>query len=87
MYVCDHEVTQAEYEQFMPYSNSLKPNDNNGKGNNFPAYYVKWVETIAYCNLRSTAEGLNPAYYIIKNGQRDINITSNSIIIYVFWIK
>ena len=61
--VCDHEVTQKEYETYCKYGSS-SPSTSYGKGDNFPAYYVSWYDAIVYCNLRSSAEGLTPAYKI-----------------------
>ena len=63
--VCDHLITQTEYEQFMTYYgkvwNGDYPSDSDNK-NTTPAYYVSWVEAIVYCNLRSLAENLTPVY-------------------------
>lgn len=63
LYVCDHEVTQAEYETYCKYGSST-PSETYGKGDNFPAYYVSWYDAVVYCNLRSIAEKLSPAYSI-----------------------
>ena len=63
MYVCDHEVTQAEYEKYCKYGSS-SPSSGYGVGENYPAYYVNWYDAIVYCNLRSIDEGLPPAYKI-----------------------
>ena len=63
MYVCDHEVTQAEYEKYCKYG-SDSPSSYYGDGDNYPAYYVNWYDAIVYCNLRSIDEGLTPAYKI-----------------------
>ena len=63
MYVCDHEVAQGEYEKYCKYG-STKPVDTYGKGENYPAYWVSWFDALVYCNLRSIAEGLTPAYKI-----------------------
>ena len=63
MYVCDHEVTQGEYEEFCKYG-PLSPNDTSGKGDNYPAYDVSWYDAIVYCNLRSIDECLTPVYKI-----------------------
>ena len=63
MYVCDHEVTQAEYEKYCKYG-SGSPSSIYGDGDNYPAYYVNWYDAIVYCNRRSIAEDLTPAYKI-----------------------
>ena len=62
-YMCDHEVTQAEYEKYCGYGFS-KPSFIYGVGINYPAYYVSWYDALVYCNKRSIAEGLNPCYTI-----------------------
>ena len=67
MYVCDHEVTQAEYETYCKYGSSSpysSPYSGLGVGDNYPAYFVSWYDAIVYCNLRSIDEGLTPAYKI-----------------------
>ena len=63
MYVCDHEVTQAEYEKYCKYGSS-SPSSSKGDGDNYPTYYVNWYDAIVYCNLRSIVENLTPAYKI-----------------------
>ena len=63
MYVCDHEVTQAEYKKYCQYGYT-SPSSSERVGDNYPAYNVNWYDAIVYCNLRSIDEGLTPAYKI-----------------------
>ena len=63
LYVCIHEVTQAEYEAYCGYGGS-SPSATYGVGSDYPAYYVSWYDAILYCNMRSSAEGLTPCYHI-----------------------
>ncbi|MCR5318680.1 MAG: formylglycine-generating enzyme family protein [Treponema sp.] len=62
-WACDHEVTQAEYEQYCTYG-GISPRATYGDGNNYPAYYVSWYDALVYCNKRSLAEDLTPCYTI-----------------------
>ena len=64
LYVCDHEVTQTEYEKYCTYGGSKKPSSTYGVGINYPVYYVSWFDALVYCNKRSIAEGLTPCYTI-----------------------
>jgi len=73
LYVCDHEVTQDEWAKYMK-PNNLK--DSWGKGDNYPIYNVCWYDCIVYCNLRSEAEGLVPAYYIIIDGEENYDVVT-----------
>lgn len=62
-YMCNHEVTQAEYEAFCCEPKKI----HNGSETNYPEYNVTWYDTLVYCNLRSLEEGLNPVYSL--NGE------------------
>ncbi|MCR5318185.1 MAG: InlB B-repeat-containing protein [Treponema sp.] len=64
LYVCDHEVTQAEWSEYMKVSSGLAKT-----GDNYPIHKINWYECIMYCNLRSEAEGLVPAYYVTVDGE------------------
>ena len=61
-YVCEHEVTQKEYETYCKYNDA--PTRSVGVGENLPVYNVSWYDAIVYCNLRSISEGLTPCYKI-----------------------
>jgi formylglycine-generating enzyme required for sulfatase activity len=61
-YMCDHEVTQSEFETIMGTNPSTATAD--GTAGNNPVNYVNWYAAIAYCNKLSVKEGLTPCYTI-----------------------
>ena len=66
MYVCDHEVTQAEYEAVMgtnPSKFSSNPADGETQAYR-PVEQVSMFSTLVYCNKLSRSEGLTPYYTI-----------------------
>lgn len=75
-FMCDHEVTRAEYKAVIGSDPSTaKAYDKDGKeltgdavGNN-PVGYVGWCDAVKYCNKRSMKEGLTPCYSL--NGSTD----------------
>lgn len=83
-YMCDHEVTQAEYETYCTYAcpNPASPASSScGDGDNYPAYFVNWYDALVYCNKRSIAEGLTPCYTISSSTDpstwKDVPISSD----------
>ena len=82
LYVCDHEVTQGEWEEYMTYygegtsNDSYRPVESYGKGENYPVYRVNWYEAVIYCNLLSIANNLTPAYYIMIGEGEDSKKTN-----------
>lgn len=63
-YICDHEVTEKEYNAIMG-TNYCHYN-----GDNYPAC-GSWCEAFVYCNKKSLADGLTPCYTI--NGSTNPN--------------
>ena len=57
-YMQTHEVTQAEYTAVMG------ENPSHFSGEECPVESVSWYDAVAYCNARSAAEGLTPAYMV-----------------------
>ena len=58
-YMCDHEVTQAEYQAVM------ESNPSNFTGSDdLPVEQVSWFDAIYYCNKKSVAESLTPCYSV-----------------------
>lgn len=53
------------------------PSDSKGLGSDYPAYYVSWYEAIMYCNLKSIADHLTPAYYLADSSGNEIGGTGN----------
>ena len=73
MYVCDHEVTQAEYTAVMG-SNLSNFDGSSGKEpasgeiqENRPVERIEWFDAIMYCNLKSEAAGLTACYAVNGN--------------------
>ena len=69
MYVCDHEVTQAEYLAVMGTNPSNFQGDSNPPAtgetqDNRPVENVSWYDAIVYCNKKSIAAGLTPCYSV-----------------------
>ena len=67
-YICDHEVTQAEYQAVMGsnpsyFSGSRTPASGETQEKR-PVEKVSWYDAITYCNKRSISEGLTPCYSI-----------------------
>ena len=68
-YMCDHEVTQKEWEDVMDKTqtelNTLGGATSDfGIGEDYPVYYVNWYHAIAYCNKKSAEENLTPCYSV-----------------------
>ncbi len=61
-YMCDHEVTQSEFETVMGTNPSTATAG--GTAGNNPVNYVNWYHAIAYCNKLSVKEGLAPCYTV-----------------------
>ncbi|WP_148408786.1 flavodoxin [Murimonas intestini] len=57
-YMGTYEVSQDEYEKAMG------ENPSSFQGENLPVENLSWFDAIAYCNARSEAEGLTPAYQV-----------------------
>lgn len=65
-YMSIYEVTQKEYTDLMG------ENPSTFAGDNMPVENMTWYEAVAFCNAKSTAENLTPAYTV--DGQ---NVTWN----------
>ncbi len=65
-WICDHEVTQAEYQAVMGTNPSnFKNSPAAGETQeNRPVETVSWYDALVYCNKKSIAEGLSPCYTI-----------------------
>ncbi len=68
-YMCDHEVTQAEYQAVMGNNPSFFKGESNAPATgetqaNRPVETVSWYAAIVYCNKKSIADNLQPCYTI-----------------------
>ncbi len=57
-YMSVYELTQAEYREITG------ENPSSFSGDELPVENVSWLDAVRYCNTRSTAEGLTPAYTV-----------------------
>lgn len=57
-YISRYEVTQPEYQAVTG------ENPSTFSGDDLPVEGVSWLDAVAYCNARSEAEGLTPAYVV-----------------------
>ena len=88
IYMCDHEVTQKEWQAVM----GNNPSDFQGEEadkkvadgevqENRPVEQVSWYDAIAYCNKLSIKDGLQPCYSV-KVGETEVdweNLPYNNI--------
>lgn len=68
-YICDHEVTQAEYKAVMGnnpsyFQGESYPPANGETQGNRPVETVNWYAALVYCNKKSLKENLTPCYKI-----------------------
>ncbi len=68
--LCDHEVTQAEWDSIMGW------NDARSKGPELPVETVTWFDCLRYCNLRSIKEGLDSVYVMASPRFSGVHITA-----------
>lgn len=61
-WISPYEVTQREYSALM------NDNPSSFRGDDLPVESVTWLEAVKFCNAKSSAEGLTPAYRI--DGER-----------------
>jgi uncharacterized repeat protein (TIGR02543 family) len=78
------EVTQAQYQAVMGKTiqeqqalAGASTTIDDGRGDNFPVYYVCWYEAIEFCNRLSEREGLS-LYYTINKSQEDPHNTHSA---------
>ena len=57
-WIARHEVTQSEYNSLM------HDNPSSFTGENLPVEHVTWLEAVNFCNAKSLAENLTPAYKV-----------------------
>ena len=73
--ICDHEVTQKEWQGVMgnnpSYFQGKEADKKVADGEvqeNRPVEYVSWYDAIAYCNKLSIKDGLQPCYSVKVGG-------------------
>ena len=80
-YICDHEVTQAEYRAVTGNRPSYF------KGDNKPVENVSWYDAVEYCIALSLKEGLTPCYTVDKDREDPDNTSIYDVKWTVVWNK
>ena len=75
-YMCNHEVTQAEWKELMGQNPSYAIDPRLDESTQ-PVERITWLEAIEYCNRRSDAEGLERAYSKDAQGVLSCNWNAN----------
>ena len=57
-YISKHQVTQEEYFSIIGKVHKK------WLGNNFPEFFVSWIEAVIFCDKASVAEGFTPCYTV-----------------------
>jgi len=77
-YMGAYPVTQKQYRDVMGKTIATQqalaenPSEENwGRGDNVPMYYVSWYDAIAFCNTLSISEGLAPVYILLGETNPD----------------
>ena len=89
-YICEHEVTQGEYESVMGKNPSAFSDnaEKKEKQKNRPVDSVNWFEAVVYCNRLSAKEKREPVYALNGNtnceewGEIPVSASSEN---YVLW--
>lgn len=68
-YISKFEISQKQYKNLMNSNPSKQANGskNIGMGDNFPEYYVSWIEAVEFCNKLSELEGLVKCYMVTRD--------------------
>lgn len=81
-----HEVTQAEYKKVTGGTPSYFAPTGEGKErvanmntDRFPVEQVSWFDAVAFCNLLSKADGLEPYYELTDTKTADGSITAGTV--------
>jgi formylglycine-generating enzyme required for sulfatase activity len=72
-YLCNHEVTQSEWQAVMGWDDSLF------HGADHPVEQVTWYDCIRYCNLRSAREGLDSVYVMTDRLYAGLHISTATV--------
>ena len=72
-FICEHEVTQAEWLGYMLW------NDSESQNSGYPVGYVTWYDCLSYCNKRSAGEGLDSVYALTYRVYQDHHIVNATV--------
>jgi formylglycine-generating enzyme required for sulfatase activity len=72
-YLCDHEVTQIEWQTSMGW------NDSYWRGENWPVERITWFDAVKFCNVLSLQDGYTPAYSITDELANGVHIIAATL--------
>jgi len=76
-YLGIHEVTNAQYREYVKFHSSGHVKGNSLNGEKYPAVNITWDQAAQYCNWLSEQEKLPPFYTLENNTVNGINAQSN----------
>ncbi len=73
VYVCKHEITQAEWQSVMGWNESAF------SGNDRPVEQVTWFDALRFCNNLSSRDGYSAVYVLSNQTYSGVHVTNATV--------